>query len=608
MIGSVLVLILAASGAAPAQQPAPYRPLCLSGNCDDATKAPTAADPVTFYRDRHEAALAAFQAGYKAMTIERNRPRAIRLFLLALKREPHLAKALYNLGILCVAEERWGEALSFYQAARQDAGEDADLAKLAAEELTRVELVGKLESTPAGSTQRKYDAKLLPLAALKATGDPITLLDEASALSKLDPSRWEAPALIGVLQARIGRYAESTDSLNQAANAPSAPRSRQAQIKEAAELASREATYLEKVRDPVKGADAKWEKHQYDEAAKLYEEAWEASPGHLDAAMEAVTGFLLADDVDLAVLLLESLRDAGSPEVGKKAVAMLDKLGAISGDAKLAAARAPSAPASKVADVADRIDGLVATLTTPQMELEAKPDPPLLSDKAFVTLITQDVDVTGPGSILSTEKVFELYQRSLPSAAPPPVPAGQPPAPPGELPAATGEPPPAAAPATERPAPPRGAPGPSGSAAPASQGPSRTVTVTSTPAGAAVVFDSDSALSCKTPCNLPLSAERHTYVATLPGYRDWLGIVDAGRKSDPINLDLEARSGQLMIVSNTPGAHFPIFLNGKSTGQQTPFKFTLDEGEYDIGVEIEGQMVVQTKVPVKGNDIQTLRF
>jgi hypothetical protein len=303
---------------------------------------------------------------------------------------------------------------------------------------------------------------------------------------------------------------------------------------------------------------------------------------------------------------------------------MLRELGAVSEDAKREAAAPAAAAPPPLEPAVDSIEKLVGELTTPQMALETKPDPPLLNDRTSIVPILQDQALNASGSdigILSTESVFDLYQRSLPSAAPPPAAAEAPavesqPSPAASGPPAASAPPPpppaaapAAAPASERPAPPRGAPGPSASATPATQGPLRGVALSSDPAGASAVFDEGkpNAISCTTPCNLSLSADRHTYLVTLAGYRDRRGIIDAGRKSESISLALEARRGQLMVESKNSDARWPIFLNGRNTGQRTPSSFMLSEGDYEVGVEIEGKVVTE-KVSIADFGIQRLSF
>ena len=77
-------------------------------------------------KGRHTAAVAAFQTAYEAAAAQR-RDRAMRLFLVSLRREP-MAKALYDLGILCARDYRWEDAVSFQREAQQQTG-DPEVAK-----------------------------------------------------------------------------------------------------------------------------------------------------------------------------------------------------------------------------------------------------------------------------------------------------------------------------------------------------------------------------------------------------------------------------------------------------------------------------------------------
>ena len=88
-------------------------------------------------------------------------------------------------------------------------------------------------------------------------GSAVLALDDAKSLSKLDATRWEGPALAGVLQAAMGSFPESQKSLEEAARL--APAARRAQIQSASVIARRESTFS----DMVNNADQAWEKQQY---------------------------------------------------------------------------------------------------------------------------------------------------------------------------------------------------------------------------------------------------------------------------------------------------------------------------------------------------------
>jgi hypothetical protein len=366
-------------------------------------------------------------------------------------------------------------------------------------------------------------------------------------------------------------------------------------------VARREASFV----DSVTKADAAWEKQQYEAAARSYASAWENSPGDTKVGMQAATGYLLADQVPPAVQILSQLRGSAPADMRPKVTAMLKELGAVSDEAKRAADRAPdaAAPAPSAAGGAEQIRTLVGQLATPQMELAARPSPALVDDKTNVIPV-EDKEITNPQSdlmLLSTKSVFALYQSNAglaaaPASAPavPESPAPTPAAPPALLsaPPAAGDRPALPQPRlAEPPAPLPPARQPAPSAAP--KGLQRMVEVASTPAGSQVVFDSNPAIACVAPCQVLLTAGRHTLVATLAGHRMAQKIVTVeDKKASSIAIEMVAKQGFLTVESKTAGS--PIFVNGKKTDHVTPANLTLDEGVYEISVEVDGALKSQS--------------
>jgi tetratricopeptide (TPR) repeat protein len=544
-------------------------------------------------KGRHEAAVAAFQAAYEAARTQR-RDRAMRLFLVSLRREA-MAKALYNLGILCAHDERWEDALNFQREAQQQTA-DPEVAKLAAQEIERLRAVMDLESTPAGQQQRAFDIQFIQV--LNKAKAPFAALGDLKEIVKRYNTRWEAPALEGMLYAdpEVHNFPESLKAFEAAVAL--APPDRRQHLRDAAELARGEATFNEQ----RISADELWEKQQYESAAKHYRQAWESSPEHLDVALKAATGFLMADKVDLAVQILSGMRVSATVEMDARIEAMLKELGAISDEAKIRAAGASgtSAGPSNV-DTAARMRTLVGRLTTRQMELAAKSDPPLIDEKTNVSHVPDD-ELTGASSnlpLLSGDSIYALYKRDRPASSAPP--AGSEPANPASpaAPAAPGLAPPASAkPAPLADLPPALPPLPSAE-------PARPLTVarhvpgeldvpvSSDPPGALVTFGDDGNLNCTAPCQVALSAGRHPWRATLSGYRDTLGVfnIERGKKPPAVVVSLEAKRGFVSVESKIAG--LPIFLNGRKTDNRTPTNLKLMEGGYQVAVEIDGKLATQ---------------
>ncbi len=119
--------------------------------------------------------------------------------------------------------------------------------------------------------------------------------------------------------------------------------------------------------------------------------------------------------------------------------------------------------------------------------------------------------------------------------------------------------------------------------------------VTSSPPGAEVVFDANPDLRCKTPCSVTLSPGRHTLVATLPGHRPEMRILEMSGPRE-IFLSMTAQTGTVRIETAPAGAQ--ILLNGQARGETTPATLTLPIGKYQIEVVKDGrrdQQVIEIK-------------
>jgi tetratricopeptide (TPR) repeat protein len=579
---------------------------------DDASRPDPSKDVAKLYASPREAALAAFQAGYKSATAaEKRLERAMGLFLLSLRRDPTLAKALFNLGILCAQASRWSDAISFQSEFQMQSAVEPAWLKSSASEVERLKTIIQLDGTPEGKRRMQFDRDLGLV--LKMT-DPIPALNAVNRLAQRDKTFWEAPALAGIFHAETKAYSESAKFLDQAAGL--APSDRRANLELAADAARKEAAFADQVRE----AGIAWEKQQYETAAKAYQAAWKAIPTRLETGMQAATGFLMADQVAPAVELLSSMRECAPPEMAVTISAMLHELGAISEGANAAAGRIPPASQSAPAvELATRIRKLIGPLDSLGSEVErvGRAAAPLLSDTSYVTPIP-DEEVTGPRSdmaFISTVSIFAMYQRDLARAAPRPesLPAPQPAPVPQTQPVAT----PLAPVAVEPPPPPeptrnnapggpailppvRGRPGAS------SKGQEQPVSLLSTPVGAAFLVDGDSALRCLAPCELRLAPGRHSLLVTLAGHHDEPRIFNVD-KAKPLTMDvaLRAKMGYVKVETEMPGV--AIYVNGKPVGKVTPAQLPLAEGQYEVGVEIDGQMRT-AKVSVMYEQVTTIKW
>ena len=108
------------------------------------------------------------------------------------------------------------------------------------------------------------------------------------------------------------------------------------------------------------------------------------------------------------------------------------------------------------------------------------------------------------------------------------------------------------------------------------------------PPGAQVIVDGNSAVTCKTPCMMPLGPGRHALTAQLAGYRPYPRVFSVPQDDD-LFLQLTKTSGTLSITSEPPGAS--IELDGTPQGKRTPAMFTLAPGAYHVKVARSGAFI-----------------
>jgi tetratricopeptide (TPR) repeat protein len=399
-------LIFCASAAA--QGPGPivmpntrYRP----GTAPGAASPCESFDPVFRfgYGNKHEASVAALLAGDDAENFGHNRERALGMFMMSIQRDPSYAPALFNLGVMSAKAERWDDAVKFYQEAH-NLDTANQFGAIAEAELKRVERIAQLESTPDGQRQRHFDMQLAEV--IGQFNDPAIARDNAVKLMKADPSRWEAAAIAGIMQAALAQYDDSAKSLDTAGRL--APVDWRSKLLTAADLTRQEGQYLRLVRE---GDEATVQK-KYEDAAKLYADAWQASPARSQTGMQSAISFLMADQVSLAVQTLSRLRQVGTPEISDKAGRILKELAAISEPAKTAALLTRSGETEEVVDVAERVRATLGDLLSPEMKISVAPNPALLSDNLKFIHVSDD-QINNPASdllLVSSQSLFTTYQ------------------------------------------------------------------------------------------------------------------------------------------------------------------------------------------------------
>ncbi|MCP5112111.1 MAG: PEGA domain-containing protein [bacterium] len=155
----------------------------------------------------------------------------------------------------------------------------------------------------------------------------------------------------------------------------------------------------------------------------------------------------------------------------------------------------------------------------------------------------------------------------------------------------TTAPPPEPAPAEVKPAP-----------APATPA-ERWVQIRSNPPGATVVADNDDELTCRTPCELPLTRGRHVLRFTLAGHQLTPRIIQVP-EIDDVTVDLDSESGTLALTSTPPGASIEV--NGERRTEKTPALLKLPAGRYKVRLTLEGHQPIEKDVEVKNQVINNL--
>ena len=158
---ALIALVLLGGALAHAQEPRLVVPKLRGVNLDDVSRPDPSKDVAKLYASPREAALAAFQAGYKSATAaEKRLERAMGLFLLSLRRDPTLAKALFNLGILCAQASRWSDAISFQSEFQMQSAVEPAWLKSSASEVERLKTIIQLDGTPEGKRRMQFDRDL----------------------------------------------------------------------------------------------------------------------------------------------------------------------------------------------------------------------------------------------------------------------------------------------------------------------------------------------------------------------------------------------------------------------------------------------------------------
>ena len=528
----------------PAAQPAPPSVVTL-----DLT--PLAApDLESPYASPRDAARHRLQTTLAELRSARNTKLAMQGFAEALLIDRTYATAAFDLGVVAAIAEKWQDALAALdEAARLDPN---GIGKTAAPQIERLRLICSLETTADGKRKRQYDEALYPVLAKLPKLAPADAIATLTEIGRIDPKRWEAPALLAATNGNGHGYDVAAKFLEIAVANASDPAIK-ARLQKALHAAERELRYAA----ARASADATVDKGEYDKAAELYEAAWTAIPARSSNGMEAAAAWLLHDDTSRAAGILVRLRDSGNEEFVTPAVAMLKELEPIEPGAKATSSDATqffrdAGPAQPV-----RISELVPPVNAGSMEILARPLPALVLDPEPVLLL----------AALSANPSDAAQASALPSLAAPRI-AGENPW--RELSQLRGAAVPAdASKPQDRPV----------QTADISAGARthRLLQLTSDPPGARIFASTSADSICQTPCDIQAALGSHTLRVSLPGYEDEIKVVRITTVKAELALVLKPIRGSVLVETSGPAT---LKVNGTTIANPAPVELALIPGLY----------------------------
>ena len=530
---------------APATQAAPVPVVTLD-------IAPLAApDLDSPYASPRDAARHRLQVTLAELRSNRNTRAAMQGFAEALLIDRTYAAAAFNLGVIAAIAEKPEDALNaLEEAARLDPN---GLGKAAAPQIERLRLVRSLEATPEGQCKRRYDEALYLVVTKLSTLQPADAMTSLSEIGRIDPKRWEAPALLAALNGNGHGYDVAAKFLEIAvANATDPPV--KLRLEKALHAAERELRYAA----ARAAAEAAADRGEYEKAGELYETAWSAIPARASNGMEAASAWLLQDDTARAATLLVRLRESGNDEYSAPAVAMLKELDPIEPGVRTASSESGQFFRDAGSAQPVHISDLVPPINTASMEVLARPIPKLAQDPEPVVLL----------AALSANPAEAAQSVVLPMLAAPRVSGENPWRELLQLRSAT---PSADSGAIERLV----------ETADVSHG-ARTrhlLHVSSEPAGARIFVGDEPESLCKSPCDIQAAVGSYAVRAGLPGYQEETEHIRiVGAKTD-LQFLLRPVRGNVLVETSTPAA---LKVNETAVANPAPVELSLAPGMYRI--------------------------
>jgi hypothetical protein len=500
----------------------------------------------TPYVSPRDAARHRLQGTLAELTANRNLKDGLRGFTQAFAEDHTYAAAAFNLGILAAISEKWDDAAAAFDEASKL---DPALGKVAAPQLERLRLIAKLEKSAEGRRRRAYDEALLPLLQRLAGLTSNEANSALAELGRIDPKRWEAPALLAGLNGDGSGYQTASKFLEIAIANATDPAIRRA-LETPRKAAERELSYT----STRAAAEAASDQGDYPKSAELYQSAWSEIPARVENGLDAASAFLLSDDTQHACAVLTRLRDSKDAEVQTLAGAMLKELAAI--EPAGAAATSDAAEFFRTPGPREpvRIASMIPPIDRQPLEIYTRALPKLVDDPAPVAVLAS-LAADAPSStalpalpapsVAGENPWREAFQQvRVESTAARAVQTA-------DLSAGSQE--------------------------------SRTLQVTSDPAGARIFVGTATEPACETPCNVRVAAGEYGMRISLAGYRDAQQTVQVKADVQDLAVSLEMLRGSVILETATLAS---VKVNGSLIAvEASPVELSFAPGLYRVGAD-----------------------
>ena len=162
-----------------------------------------------------KAARETFQRVVDSLFYDRDGAKAQAGFLEVIEQDPTYPQPYFNLAVLAESEEKWNEAIEWFEKYRK-LDQSSAFALKAEEELARLKIVRALDLTPAGRQQRRYDDLIARARLFLDSQLPKQAVAEAARAAQVDDARWEAYAVAAHALSEQGLLQDAAKFLHKA--------------------------------------------------------------------------------------------------------------------------------------------------------------------------------------------------------------------------------------------------------------------------------------------------------------------------------------------------------------------------------------------------------